>query len=170
MQKTKVIAANASKATTNPRAFWRTLSKFNKSSNYPLRIHDPENPEVIIDHAVNIKKALTSYWSKLGTSQNENSNSTDRISTLESQPPHPDSLQSVTINDESIKYALSRLKNGKATGVDYLLVPGEFLKNEGPVINQKLFDLFCKIKLLEQLPQEWFEGIVKPIFKEGIKH
>jgi hypothetical protein len=57
------------------------------------------------------------------------------------------------------------LKNGKATGVDH--IPGEFLKNGGLPIQHALLDLFNKIKLLEKIPEEWYEGIVKPLYKEG---
>ena len=34
-------------------------------------------------------------------------------------------------------------------------------------IQNALLDLFCKIKLHEQIPKELYEGIVKPVHKDG---
>jgi hypothetical protein len=163
--KTKIIIKNASKATTNPRAFWSMLSKFNKTSNYPLRIQDPAHPGIIMDDPIMIRKTLTSYWSSLGKADNYNKDTKHQVTLLETKAPLPQSLHSITLNNELIKIAVSKLKNGKATGKDN--IPGEFLKNGGQLLQNALLDIFYKIKVQEKIPEEWYEGIVKPLFKDG---
>ena len=167
IHKTKVIMQNASKATSNPRAFWNMLSRFNKASNYPLRIRDPVNPDVIIEDPKAIRKALTSYWSGLGKGTNTDTHREDDISAIGMQPPHADSLHSIILTMDTVTAAISKLKTNKATGTDN--IPAEFLKYGGSVIHRALLDLFTKIKLLEVIPEQWYEGIVKPLLKEGNK-
>ena len=164
--KVKIITENASKATTNPRAFWNMLKKLNSSNDYPLRIRDPDNPDMIIDDPVIIKKKLTSYWAKLGSNdQSGNEALLEDITSLETKAPSPDSLSSVTIDQAHLKRAISKLKNGKAMGTDS--IPGEFIKYGGDILHNALLQLLQKIKLFEKLPEQWYEGIIKPIFKEG---
>jgi hypothetical protein len=166
IQKTKVITKNASKATNNSRSYWNMLRKLNKTSDYPLRIRDPDHPDIIIDDPVLIKQKLSTYWSSLGNSENTiDSKLQDRLQLLESSAASAESLQNVTINDQQLQQALSKLKNAKSVGVDN--IPGEFLKYGGATLKSALLDLFNKIKLLEKIPEEWFEGIVKPIHKDG---
>ena len=51
---------NAAKATTNPRSYLNMLLKLNKSSDYPLKIRDPDDPKTVIDDPVEIDRKLTS--------------------------------------------------------------------------------------------------------------
>jgi hypothetical protein len=71
----------------------------------------------------------------------------------------------VTFNKEYLDIALRNLKNSKATGPDRL--PGEFFKYGGERLQSAILKLFCKIKLSEIIPKDWYEGLVKPIHKEG---
>ena len=163
--KTKVITQNASKASHNPKAFWNFLSKFNKTSNYPLKIRHPEHPDLVIDDPLVIKKTLTSYWSGLGNGKPSDVTVKEKLASLGTQCPLPDSLHSIAINIDLVEFAVAKLRNGKATGKDS--IPGEFLKNGGQVLSNALLDLFSTIMLCEKLPEEWYEGIVKPLFKDG---
>jgi hypothetical protein len=165
-QKLKLITENAAKATSNPRAYWNMLRKLNKSSDYPMRIRDPDDPNIIVDDPVIIKDKLTKYWSTLGNSNKVvNDGLVKRLGDLENAAPSSESLHSIKFDDQSIRSAICKLKNGKATGKDS--IPGEFLKYGGAVIQTVLLTLFKKINLLEIIPSDWYEGIVKPLFKEG---
>lgn len=163
--KTKVITQNASKASKNPKSFWKFLSKFNETSKYPLRIRHPEDQDLVIDDPLVIKKTLTSYWSGLGSDNSPDGTIKDKLSKLETQCPLPDSLHLIDMNNDLLDFAVAKLRTGKATGKDN--IPGEFLKNGGLSLRSALLDLFNKIMLCEKLPEEWYEGIVKPLFKDG---
>jgi hypothetical protein len=165
-QKCKVIFDNASKASKNPRAYWNILRRLNKSNDYPIQIWDPANPDTAISDPSDIKKTLTSYWSYLGKAPDRDNNDIlGKIEKLTTKKTDPKALQSILINEISIKKAIAKLKNAKATGPDN--IPGEFLKFGGSPVLNALLQMFCKIKLLEKIPVDWFEGIIKPLHKEG---
>ena len=167
-RKLRVINENAAKAANNTRAYWKMLRKLNKANDYPIRIRDPEDPDVIIDDPIEIKKKLTKYWSSLGhTNKVVTDEQTDRLQKLETSAPQPDALKSITFDIGYVKSAILRLKSGKAVGPDK--IPGEFLKYGGPSLQDAVLKIFCKIKVMEKIPEEWYEGFVKPIFKEGSK-
>ena len=88
----------------------------------------------------------------------------EKLTLLETKPPLCDSLHSIAFDDIVLKSALSKLKNGKAIGI--YNIPNEFLKNGGLIFQNALLHLFNKIKLIEQIPEDWFEGIVKPLYKD----
>ena len=165
--KLKVITENAAKASKNPRAYWQMLSKLNKSNDYPLRSRDPSDPNVIIDDPVKIKQVLTEYWASLGKTQDKDTQPDSMLENPGMSLPSDESLQNIKFDKISIESAINKLKNGKAVGPD--LVPGEFLKYGGPSVRDAILSLFEKIKLLESMPDEWYQGYVKPLYKEGNK-
>jgi hypothetical protein len=61
--------------------------------------------------------------------------------------------------------AISKMKNGKAPGIDNITV--ELIKNGGPEPLQRIFDLLLQIWGQEKVPEEWEIGIICPIFKKG---
>ena len=165
-RKIKVISENAAKATSNPRSYWNMLRKLNNSNDYPIRIRDPEDHNKVIDDPVVIKEKLTKYWSTLGGTQSKiNEEQKERIKELESASPEADSFNCVIFNADYVQAAIMKLKNGKAIGPDN--VPGEFLKFGGTQLQDAMLKLFCKIKTVETIPSDWYEGYVKPLFKEG---
>ncbi len=165
-QKTKVIFQNANKGSKNTKAYWNTLRKLNKSNGYPIRIRDPENNNIIIDDPKIISKKLTTYWAGLGNSSKEPMPHLEaHIDQLLTKSPTPNSLQNIDINEKVLNKAISKLKNSKACGVDNL--PSEFIKYSDKLTKCALLDILLKIKLLEQIPEEWFEGVIKPLHKEG---
>ena len=56
---------------------------------------------------------------------------------------------------------ISKMKNGKAPGIDNII------KNGGPELLQRIFDLLLQIWDQERMPEEWEIGIICPIFKKG---
>ena len=164
--KVNIIIKNSAKSSSNAKQFWKTLKRSNTKNNYPLQIRDPDNNEVIITDPLIIKKKLGVYWSKLG-----DGNDTRRIDhhntlkELENKSGDETALKTFTFEKEQIKNAITKLKNNKAVGTDS--IPGEFLKYGQQCIVNALQILFNKIKLLEAIPSEWYEGLIKPIFKEG---
>jgi len=60
---------------------------------------------------------------------------------------------------------ISNMKSGKAPGIDNITV--ELMKNGGPELLQRIFDLLLQIWDQERMPEEWEIGIICPVFKKG---
>ena len=54
------------------------------------------------------------------------------------------------------------MKNGKAPGIDTITV--ELIKSAGGKMEQKIYNLIRKIWEDEQMPMDWEEGIIYPIY------
>jgi len=63
-----------------------------------------------------------------------------------------------------ICFIISNLKLNKAAGSDN--ISPELLKQGGRTLKQKLHKLILMMNN-EQLPQQWTEGIICPVYKEG---
>lgn len=86
----------------------------------------------------------------------------------EQQPPEPsnrecDELQPPSFNE--ICNIINKLKNNKAAGPDN--IPAELIKLGGRSLRQRLHKLICQVWTSEQLPNEWNESHICPIFKKG---
>ena len=66
-----------------------------------------------------------------------------------------------------IRYAVKRLENGKAKGLD--LIPNEFIKNSGDEFLSLLTNLFNKIKNSGSFPSGWNCGRICLVHKRGLK-
>jgi hypothetical protein len=64
-----------------------------------------------------------------------------------------------------ICYIINNLKTNKAAGSDN--IPPELIKNGGRTLRKALHRLTLNIWDNEQLPDQWNEGIICPIFKKG---
>ena len=67
------------------------LRKLNKNSDYPLRIRDPDDPNIIIDDPVKIKETLTKYWSSLGNGSESEKDESERVNNLKTMSHNPNS-------------------------------------------------------------------------------
>jgi len=65
---------------------------------------------------------------------------------------------------EEIRDIIHSMKNGKAPGIDTITV--ELIKSAGEKMEQKIYNLIRKIWQDEQMPKDWEEGIIYPIYKE----
>jgi len=62
-------------------------------------------------------------------------------------------------------FIINNLKNGKAGGTDNILP--EMIKYGGRALKQRIHKLLLKIWEDEQLPSQWNEGIICPVYKNG---
>jgi len=62
-------------------------------------------------------------------------------------------------------FIINKPKLNKVSGSDN--IPPELLKHGGRTLKQKLYKLILMIWNNEQLPQQWNEGIVCPVYKKG---
>ena len=76
--------------------------------------------------------------------------------------PGPFLTMECRISRNEVKVAISRMKNGKATGMDG--IPVEVWKCLGEGIDM-LWDLMKGIQQ-EKIPTEWRDSVIIPIYKE----
>lgn len=69
---------------------------------------------------------------------------------------------------DEVNKSVMHLKNNKAPGTD--AITAELLKNGGSALYRRLFDLIKLIWVTEELPKEWHQGIIMPVFKKGDKN
>ena len=111
---------------------------------------------------------LSNYFSTLLNSEESGNDNESEILT-----PSVDAMTQRLIDEtlnraislEEVKLMATRLKNGKASGLDML--PAELLKH----VNEKFMIVFTKLfnKLLQsgKFPEEWSTGIIGVLFKGG---
>ena len=63
--------------------------------------------------------------------------------------------------------AIAKLKNHKSPGIDQ--IPAELIKAGGRTICCAIHKLIISIWNKEELPDEWKESIIVPIYKKGDK-
>ena len=69
--------------------------------------------------------------------------------------------------DFEVELAIGKLKNHKSPGIDQ--IPAELIKAGGRTICCAIHKLIISIWKKEELPEEWKESIVVPIYKKGDK-
>jgi hypothetical protein len=66
---------------------------------------------------------------------------------------------------KGINNIISKLKGNKAPGPDS--ITSELVRSGGYILKIKIYNPILKIRNNEQIPEEWTEGIIRPIFKIG---
>jgi hypothetical protein len=66
-----------------------------------------------------------------------------------------------------VEIAIGKLKSYKSPGTDQ--IPGELIKAGGETLYSEIHRLICCIWSKEELPQQWKESIIVPIYKKGDK-
>jgi len=66
-----------------------------------------------------------------------------------------------------VEVTIGKLKNHKSPGIDQ--IPAELIKAGGRTICYEIHKLIISIWNREELPEEWKESIIVPIYKKGDK-
>jgi hypothetical protein len=66
-----------------------------------------------------------------------------------------------------VEIAIGKLKSYKSPGIDN--IPAELIKAGGETLYSEINRLLCCIWNKEELPQQWKETIIIPIYKKGDK-
>ena len=81
------------------------------------------------------------------------------VHTTEPLVPEPSAFE--------VDLAIEKLKCHKSPGIDQ--IPAELIKAGGRTICYKIPTLIISIRNKEELPEEWKESIILPIYKKGDK-
>ena len=79
------------------------------------------------------------------------------IHTAEPLVPEPSAFE--------VELAIEKLKNHKSPGIDQ--IPTELIKAGGSTICCEIHKLIISIRDKEELPEDWKESIIVPIYKKG---
>ena len=63
--------------------------------------------------------------------------------------------------------AIEKLKSHKSPGIDQ--IPADLIKAGGRIIRCEIHKLIISIRSMDELPEEWKESIIVPIYKKGAK-
>jgi hypothetical protein len=66
-----------------------------------------------------------------------------------------------------VEIAIGKLKSYKSPGTDQILA--KLIKAGGETLNSEIHRLICSIWNKEELPQQWKESVIVPIYKKGDK-
>ena len=99
------------------------------------------------------------YFSQLLDVHEDNDIRQAEIHTVEPLVPEPSAFE--------IELAIGKLKNHKSPGIDQ--IPAELIKVGGRTICGAIHKLIISIWNKEELPEEWKESIIVPIYKKGDK-
>jgi hypothetical protein len=81
------------------------------------------------------------------------------VHTAETLVPEPSAFE--------VEMAIGKLRSHKSPGVDQ--IPAELIKAEGRIIRSEIHKLIISIWSKEELPEEWKESVIVPIYKKGDK-
>ena len=98
------------------------------------------------------------YFSQLLNVHEDNDRQAE-IHTVEPLVPEPSAFE--------VELAIGKLKNHKSPGIEQ--IPAELIKAGGRTICCAIHKLIISIWNKEELPEEWKESIVVPIYKKGDK-
>jgi hypothetical protein len=66
-----------------------------------------------------------------------------------------------------VEIAIGKLKSYINPGIHQ--IPAELIKAGGEILCSEIHKLICSIRNKEELPQQWKESIIVPIYKKGDK-
>jgi hypothetical protein len=66
-----------------------------------------------------------------------------------------------------VERAIEKLKRHKSPGIDQ--IPPELIKEGDRIIQSKILKVIISIWNKEELPEEWKESVIVPIYKKGDK-
>jgi hypothetical protein len=81
------------------------------------------------------------------------------VHTAEPLVPEPSAFE--------VEMAIEMLKRPKSPGINE--IPAELIKAGGRIIRSEIHKLFISVWSKEELPEEWKESVIVPIYKKGDK-
>ena len=154
-------------AKNKTKAFWDFVKGNKKSTIYPSHIIDPTAKSNLLDSRAEINQALETHFGNIGKdstlTESKKRFVEKELGKIEIEMNDSLNMTTVKITKDQISTQIRKLKSGKSCGIDNIL--NEFLKNGGECILTTLTDLFIYFTDSESLPDEWREGLIKPIHK-----
>jgi len=140
------------------RDLYRGINDFKKGYQPRTHIVQSEKGNFVMD-SQSVLARWRSYFSQLLNVHWVNDVKQTEIHTAEPLVPKPSALE--------VELSIEKLKSHKSPGIDQ--IPSELMKTGGKSIRYEIYKLIISIWNKEELPKEWKESIMVPIYKKGNK-
>src|SRR5215469_9436271 len=156
--KAKIEELETNSKINNIRDLYRGINYFKKGYQPRTIIVKDEKGELVAD-SHSIMARWRNYFSQLLNVNEDNDVRQAEIHTVEPLVPEPSAFE--------VELAIAKLKNHKSPGIDQ--IPAELIKAGGRTICCAIHKLIISIWNKEEVPEEWKESIIVPIYKKRNK-
>jgi hypothetical protein len=137
---------------------YRCINEFKKGYQPRINIIKDENGNLIADPETVLNR-WKNFFNQVLNVHGVHDVRQMNIHTTEPLVPEPSLVEG--------EIAVGKSKSYKSPGTDQILA--ELMKAEGETLNSEIHRLICSIWNKEELPQQWKESIIVPIYKKGDK-
>jgi hypothetical protein len=134
---------------------YRGINEFKKVYQPRINIIKDENVNLLADHQ-NVLNRWKNFFNQILEVHRAHDVRQMDIHRTEPLVPEPSLVE--------VEIAIGKLKSYKSPGTDY--IPPELIKEEGETLYSERHRLICSIWNKEELPQQWKESIIVPIYKK----
>ena len=138
---------------------YRDINDFKKGYQPRTNVVVKDERGDLVAVTYSILASWRNYFSQLLDVHGVNDVRQTEIHTAEPLVPEPSALE--------VELATEKLKSHKSPGIDH--IPAELIKAGGRTIRNEIHKLIISIWNKEELPEEWKESIIVPIYKKGDK-
>jgi len=157
-RKTKIEELETNSTVNNVRDLYRVINDFKMEYQPRTMIVRDYKGELVADpHSIMAR--WRNYFSQLLNLHEDNDARQTEMHTVEPLVPETRAFE--------IEVAIGKLKNHKSPGIDQM--PAELIKAGVKIICCAIHKLIICIWNKEELPEEWKESIIVPIYKKGDK-
>jgi len=158
IKKAKIEELETNSKINNVRDLYKGINDFKKRYQPRIIIVKGEKGDLAAD-SHSIMARWRNYFSQLLNVRGVNNVRQAEIHTAEPLVPEPRAFD--------VELAIEKLKSHKSPGIDQ--IPAELIKAGGRTIRCTIHKLIISTWNKEELPEEWKESIIVPIYKKGDK-
>lgn len=173
-QNQEIVARIEQLRNKNPKEYWRQLKKLNETvekKNIPNKIKNDNNEWVVDEQG--IREVWARAFERLGKNTNNGNFDEQWAERVSKRVERESKKNRENLNEvlnqpimlEETRIAISKLKRGKAVGVDNYM--NEIFLYGGEKIEEATWILCREVFRQEKLPATWTQGLIFPIFKGG---
>jgi hypothetical protein len=156
--KDKINELGKNSRNKNIRDLYRGINDFKKGYQPRPNVVKDEKGDLVAD-SQSILARWRNHFSQLLNVQGVNDVRQTEVHTAEPLVPEPRAFE--------VEMAIEKLKRQKSPGTDH--IPAELIKARGRIIRSESHKFIISIWNKEELPEEWKESIIGPIYKKGDK-
>jgi hypothetical protein len=153
--KGKINELETNNKNKNIRDLYKSINEFKKRYQSRINIIKDENGNLVADPQ-NVLNRLKNFFNQVLTVNGVHYVRQMDIHMVEPSVPEPSLVK--------VESAIGKLKSYKSPGTDQ--IPAELIKAGGEILYTEIHRLICSIWNKEELPQQWKESIIIPIYEK----